>query len=124
MASNAQESVLPPWLDELLPAMIPRTPVRHTVLLRRAAQHYKDIDQIIRSTVPPGSRGNITSLLGEHAQLAHDRKFRIQMALYELEQYVRAHPDTIIKDNVNVLQRVFEFLEQILGDSPPYSKSS
>ncbi|XPS79619.1 hypothetical protein M3J09_011598 [Ascochyta lentis] len=110
-------------LEVLLPALIPRVPARLRVLLRHAKGHYQTIDDKIRELVPRNTKGNITSWLGEHEALVHEAKFRMGLNLWDLETYIRSHPETDIKSEVEMLRMQYNFLHHVLGDVPPYSKS-
>ncbi|KAJ4345106.1 hypothetical protein N0V95_005919 [Ascochyta clinopodiicola] len=108
-------------LDVLLPALIPRAPVRFRVLLRRANEQYQVIDDKIQELVPRDTKGNITAWLGKHEALVHEAKFRMGLNLWDLEDHIRAYPDSSIKGEVEMLRMQFSFLHHILGDFPPYN---
>ena len=89
---------------------------------RRAKAYYEAIERKIFEVIPSGTHSNVKHFLRQHEAILDDKMRRLKLNLDDLEDHVRAYPDTHFKSESEQLRMRYNVFHQILAGTSLDSK--
>lgn len=113
--SFSGESLQHPTLPELYrPSVLAHSLARVQVLLRRAQEHQQAMDDQVSQLPSLASKKEAAEWASMHRTLMQNRLARLEVCLIQLKAYVRHHPESSIKGEVEMLHTKWQFFGRLL----------